>query len=43
MSVAREDDVVIADGLGEEVAGVGGIVKTDDLLGAAEVGFTLAA
>ena len=35
--------VVVADGSGEEIAGVGGIVELDHLLGAAQVGFPFAA
>ena len=38
-----DDDVVIADGVGEEIAGAGWVGEADDLLGAAEVGLRLAA
>lgn len=41
--MTREDDVMIADGTGEDITGEGGIVKTDDLLCATEVGFRLIA
>ena len=36
--MTREDDVVIADGIGEEIGGLTGIGQTDHLLGTAEVG-----
>ena len=40
-AVAWEDNVVVADRVGEEVSGGRGVVEADDLLGAAEVGLGL--
>ena len=36
--MAVKDDMVVADGMGEEVGGRRGVGKADELLGAAEVG-----
>ena len=41
--MAGEDDVVIADGVREEIGGPVGVRQADDLLGAAEVGLGLVA
>ena len=40
--MGREDDVVVADGIGEEVVGEGRMRETDDLLGATKSRFALA-
>ena len=39
--MAGDNDVVVADGVGEEIAGLGGVGEAYDLLGAAEVGLRL--
>ena len=40
---ARQNDVVVANGVGKEIGGLGRIVETDDQLGTAEVGLSLTA
>ena len=40
--VAGQQDVVVADGVGEEIGGVAGIVEGHERLGAAQVGLVAA-
>lgn len=39
--VARHDDVMVADGIGQEISGLALVRQLDDLLRAAEIGFRL--
>ena len=39
--MSRQDDVVVANRIGEEVAGVGRTVEADDLLRATQIAFSL--